>query len=170
MNPMHNIKIEKITLNIGAGKDVAKLDKGVMLLKHLTGRTPAKTLTDKRIAAWGLRPGLPVGCKLTLRGEAAEQFLARLIYAKDNKLPIKSFDKSGNLSFGVPEYIDIKDAKYIPEIGITGLEVSVTLGRPGYRIKRRKVLAKKVGPAHLISKADAIDFIKSKFNVTVEGA
>ena len=61
MNKMREIRIEKITLNIGAGKDVGKLEKGVKLLKNITGINPVKTVTQKRIPTWGLRPGLPIG-------------------------------------------------------------------------------------------------------------
>jgi len=67
MNPMKVIRIEKITLNIGAGKDQNRLDKAKILLKHVTGIEPVKTVTKKRIPNWGLRPGLPIGCKITLR-------------------------------------------------------------------------------------------------------
>jgi len=63
MNPMKNIKIEKLTFNFGSGKDQSKLDKGMILIKHVTGMDPVKTITQKRIPSWGLRPGLPVGCK-----------------------------------------------------------------------------------------------------------
>ena len=67
MNPMQQVRIGKLTLNIGAGKDPSKLEKGLTLIKSITGIEPLKTVTTKRIAEWGLRPGLPIGCKLTLR-------------------------------------------------------------------------------------------------------
>src|SRR3989338_6519351 len=137
MNPMREIKIEKITLNVGAGKDQAKLEKGMLLLKNIASLTPVKTYTSKRIPEWGLRPGLPIGCKLTIRKTAAEELLKRLLDAKENKLKKSQFDMEGNISFGIHEYIDIAGVKYDPQIGIMGLEVCVTLERPGFRIKRR---------------------------------
>ncbi|MBU0472021.1 MAG: 50S ribosomal protein L5, partial [Nanoarchaeota archaeon] len=140
MNSMRQIRIEKVTLNIGAGKDQNRLKHAVTLLKSITGINPVKTITQKRIAGWGLRPGLPIGCKITLRKDEAKTMLLRLLQAKDNKLTKSSIDNSGNISFGIPEYIDIPEAKYDPEIGIIGLQVSITLGRPGFRIKRRKVM------------------------------
>ena len=82
MNEMKNIKIEKITLNIGAGKDQSKLEKGIKLLKMLTGIVPIKTTSTKRIPGWGLRIGLPIGCKLTLRKKAAREILKRLLESK----------------------------------------------------------------------------------------
>jgi len=170
MNSMKKIKIEKLTLNVGAGKDNARLDKGVLLLEKLTGRKPSKIVTQKRIAAWGLRPGLPVGAKLTLRGEEAETFLKRLLYAKDNKLPAKIFDNAGNVAFGIPEYIEVQDAEYSPELGLMGFEAAITLERPGFRVKKRKLFQRKVGNSHKISKEDAIAFFKEKYNVIIEGA
>ena len=170
MNSMQAIRIEKLTLNIGAGKDTRKLDNGVVLLKALTGKNPTKTTTTKRIAAWGLRPGLPIGVKVTLRGEDAKAFLTRLLYAKDNKLGAKQFDNNGNIAFGIPEYIDIKGAEYNPDIGITGLEACITLERKGFRVKKRKRFVSRVGMTHRISKEQAMDFLKTEFNATIEGA
>jgi len=168
MNPMREIKIEKITLNVGAGKDQAKLEKGMLLLKNIASLTPVKTYTSKRIPEWGLRPGLPIGCKLTIRKTAAEELLKRLLDAKENKLKKSQFDKEGNMSFGIHEYIDIAGVKYDPQIGIMGLEVCVTLERPGFRIKRRSFKTRKIPPKHKIAKDEAIEFIKKKFNVGIE--
>ena len=53
MNLMREIRIEKVTLNVGAGKDQDKLKKAQKLLKHITGIEPIKTITQKRIAGWG---------------------------------------------------------------------------------------------------------------------
>ena len=168
MNPMREIKIEKITLNVGAGKDQAKLEKGMLLLKNIASLTPVKTYTSKRIPEWGLRPGLPIGCKLTIRKTAAEELLKRLLDAKENKLKKSQFDMEGNISFGIHEYIDIAGVKYDPQIGIMGLEVCVTLERPGFRIKRRSFKTRKIPPKHKIAKDEAIEFIKKKFNVGIE--
>ena len=126
-----------------------------------------KTFTNKRIPTWGLRPGLPIGCKLTLRGKPAKEMLIRLLSAKDNTLEEKQFDKEGNLAFGVPEYIDIAGAKYDPKIGMAGLEVCVTLGRPGFRIKRRRIKQNKIPNKHRIPKEEAIEFMKKEFGIKV---
>lgn len=166
---MKEIRIEKITLNIGAGKDVKKLEKGIKLLKNITGIDPIKTETNKRIPGWGLRPGLPIGCKITLRREQAKDTLKRLLEAKNFVLKESQFDMNGNIAFGVPEYIDIKDAKYDPEIGIMGLEVCVTLERPGFRIKKRKNLKSRIGKNHRIRQEEAIEFMKKEFNIKMEG-
>ena len=168
MNPMRNIRIEKLTLNIGAGKDTVKLEKGTKLLEIITGIKPVKTFTRKRIPNWGLRPGLPIGCKLTLRKEAARQLLLKLLKAKENRLAESNFDEQGNISFGIPEYIDIPDVGYSPEIGIMGLQVCVTLERPGFRIRRRATAKKKIPPRHRIRKEESIDYLKKGFGAVVE--
>jgi large subunit ribosomal protein L5 len=166
MNLMKRIRIEKITLNIGAGKSPERLEKGMKLIKNITNINPVKTFTNKRIPTWGLRPGLPIGCKLTLRKGKARELLVKLLQAKDNKLSEKQFDNEGNIAFGIPEYIDIPGVSYDPEIGITGLEVCVTLERPGFRVKRRKCRKAKI-KAHKIRKDDAISFMKESFNINV---
>ena len=166
-NKMRQPRIEKLTLNIGAGNDQKKLEKGVSLIKAITGIDPVKTITQKRIPNWGLRPGLPFGCKLTLRKAAALELLKRLLTAKENKLKPTQFDQGGNLSFGIQEYIDIPGVAYDPKIGIMGLEVCVTLERPGYRIKRRRIQQKKIPRRHLVTREEAIAFMQQAFNVKV---
>ncbi len=164
-NKMREIRIEKLTLNIGAGKDAEKLEKAIKLLKSIAGQNPVKTTAKKRIPNWGLRPGLPIGCKLTIRKSRAKELIARLLQANDNKLNESQFDANGNVSFGISEYIDIPGVNYAPEIGIMGLEASITLDRRGYRIKRRRLLKRKIVKRHCITKDDAIGFMKNEFGV-----
>jgi len=158
-NRMQEIRIEKVTLNIGAGKNEDQLKKGLKLLEKLTQSTPVKTATRKRIPGWGLRPGLIIGCKVTRR-KNAEELLKRLLTAKKNILSADSVDKQGNFSFGIPEYIDIPGLEYDPELKILGLEVAVTLERPGFSLKRRKIKPGRVGKGHRIRKEDALRFIR----------
>jgi large subunit ribosomal protein L5 len=166
-NTMRDIRVQKLTLNIGTGKDQAALEKAQKLLNTITGVSSVRTITQKRIAAWGLRPGLPIGVKATLRKDKALALIPRLLYAKDNKLGLNNFDDNGNISFGMKEYIDIKDAKYDPEIGSMGLQCSITLQRPGFRIKDRKLLQRPVPKSHRISREDAMHFMKEKFGAII---
>lgn len=167
MNPMTNIRIEKITINIGVGEAGDKLTKALKLLERITNVKPVQTITMKRIPTWGLRPKLPIGAKVTLRGKKAEEVLIRLFKARDNKINARKFDAQGNLSFGVKEYLDIPGVEYDPNTGIIGLEVAVTLERPGFRIKKRKLNKAKIGHKHLIKKEEAQNFIMNKFNVNI---
>ncbi len=169
MNKMKEIRVAKVTLNIGAGKDQALLKKGFKLINSIANAKPIETVTNKRIAGWGIRPGLPIGCKITLRKQKAIEILQNLLKAKENKLNEKQFDENGNIAFGIAEYIDIPGVKYDPDIGIMGLEVCITLERAGYRIKRRKIAKRKIHKNHKITKEEAIEFMKNKFNTKIGG-
>ena len=166
-NLMLNIKVAKVTLNVGAGKNEDLLKKGLVLLKKLSPQTPVKTLAKKRIPAWGLRPGLAIGAKVTIR-KGAVDLLKRLLVAKNNELSTKNFDDAGNFSFDIPEYIDIEGLEYDPDLKILGLEVAVTLERPGYRVKLRKIKPHALGAKHVISKGEAIAFVQEKLGVDVK--
>ena len=165
MNPMTQIKVEKVTLNIGTGGPGDPLDKAQKLLQKLTNHKPVITTSQKRIPTWGVRPGLQIGCKVTVRGKEAEQLIKNLLVAKANKLKSTNFDSSGNVSFGLHEYLDIPGMEYDAGIGIMGLEAAVTLVRPGFRIKLRRLKRKKIPNKHKITKEEATEFMKTKFNV-----
>jgi large subunit ribosomal protein L5 len=166
-HPMRNIVVDKLTFNVGSGKDQAKLEKGIKLIRHITGKDPVKTITNKRIPSWGLRPGLPVGCKLTLRGSAIGDLIPRLLAAKKSTLKRQQFDDAGSVAFGIKEYIDIPGVEYNPEIGITGFEVCITLKRPGYRVRDRRLRPAKIAKRHSIRQAEAIAFLQETFKITI---
>jgi large subunit ribosomal protein L5 len=166
-NIMRNIEIEKVTLNIGSGKNPERLDKGIKLIAAITGKKPIKTVTNKRIPGWGLRPGLPIGCKITLRKEEADRIVKRLVEAVEKKLKESQFDNEGNISFGITEYINVPGTKYDPDIGMMGFQTCITLQRSGFRIKKRKLCKKKISKTHKISQQDAIAFMKEKYGITL---
>src|SRR3989344_3531239 len=165
-NKMSEISIAKVTLNIGAGKNEDMLNKGVKLLQKLSPIKPVKTFTKKRIPGWGLRPGLAIGAKATIRKDT-EELLKRLFLAKEKRIANKSFDEMGNMSFGIQEYIDIGGLEYDPELKILGLEVAITLERPGYRVKKRRIRPTNIGKNQQVTKEQAIAFIQEKFGVEV---
>jgi large subunit ribosomal protein L5 len=166
-NPHRAVKIEKVTLNIGAGRDAARLDAGLVLLERLTGMKPVKTFTTKRIPTWDIRPGLPLGVKVTLRGPKAKEVLKRLLAAVNLSLKESCFDDAGNFSFGIPEYIDVPELKYDPKLGIFGFEAAVTLRRDGFRLRRRKLLKKPIRSKVAISKQDAMEFAKKELGASI---
>ena len=167
-NMMRKVVVEKVTLNIGAGRSADMLEKGFKLLGIISGEKPVKTLAKLRLAAWGLRPGLPIGCKVTVRGKKAEELLKMLVGAKEDGMKKTQFDDEGTISFGIAEYIDIPGVKYEPEIGVIGLQVCVTLGRAGFRIKRRRKQTTKIPKKHRINKEESILFMKQKFEIKFE--
>ena len=162
MSRMREIRIEKIVLNIGCGAGYS-IESAKKLLEKISGKT-AIVIKTKRRSTFGVPKGKEIACKVTIRKNTKE-FLKRLLEAKE-KLEESNFDNTGNLSFGIKEYIDVPGMEYDPSIAITGFDVCVTLERPGYSIKRRKI-AGKIGKGHLIKKEEAIEFIKNEFGVRV---
>jgi large subunit ribosomal protein L5 len=159
--------IEKVTANIGVGVSGEKLEKAKKLLEKMTGQKAIETKSKVRVPAWNIRPGLPIGTKVTLRGKKANEFLGKCFEAVDKKIKEKSIDALGNFSFGVSEYIDIPGIKYDPAIGIYGFDVCVTVGKEGYRTSRRKRRTKKVPLSHKVTKNDTVNFLREKFGVEV---
>ena len=166
-NPMRVPRVTKVTLNFGAGKNQELLARGIKLISQFTEVRPMKCLTNKRIASWGLRPGLPVGAKVTIRGQEAEKLLPRLLVAKDHTLKPSCFDKSGNVSFGILEYLDVEGAQYDASIGIIGFQVSVTVERPGYRVSRRREKKNTVSPKHRLTRDETVKFMSERFGIKV---
>lgn len=153
--------IEKVVVNMGVGGDPAEMAKAQKIIELITKKKAVKTEAKVRAPEWGLRLGLPIGLKVTLRDEDARKFLDDALSAKDKKINAKSFDNRGNFGFGIAEYIDLPNAKYDPKMGIRGFDVLVSLKRRGYRIKRRKIRPASVGKKGLISKEEAVDFVKT---------
>lgn len=163
-NVMRKIKLDKITLNIGAGTEADGVEKAVLLLQKLSGAKPVKTIATKRIPTWKVRPGLPVGVKVTIRGKRAAELLKNLLHAIDNEIPKRAFTENG-FSFGMKEYIEIPGIKYDPKIGILGLEVAVSLVRPGYRVAKRKLRQHAIGRQHEITAEDSLKWAQESFGV-----
>ncbi|MDO8555771.1 MAG: 50S ribosomal protein L5 [Nanoarchaeota archaeon] len=168
-NPMRTISVEKINLNIGTGGPGDKMERAKKLLLAIVGESPVETKTKLRIPNWGVRPGLSLGCRVTLRGTKAVEALKRLLIGAGNKLKASSFDNGGSFAFGVKESLEIPGVKYDPDVGIMGLEVAVTLQRPGFRLRRRSLRARPIGKRHQISQAEAISFMKDQFKVEIVG-
>ena len=114
-----------------------------------------------------MRKGEPIGVAVTVRDNDAIELLKRLLVTKDNKINERSIDNEGNISFGIKEHIDIPGIKYDPQIGILGLEVSVSLARSGFNIRLRSKNKSKIGKKHRISKDDTIKFLTENFGVQV---
>jgi large subunit ribosomal protein L5 len=166
-NPMLKPRIEKVTVNMSVGRSGQPLEQAVTILQKLTDQQPSKRRAKKTIREFGIRKGESIACLVTLRKEKAEKFLRRAFQAVENKLSKYSFDRQGNFSFGIKEHIDIPGTKYDPELGIHGMDISVALGRPGYRVKRRHRTKSEVGKDHLLTTDEAILFIKDEFDVEI---
>lgn len=166
--PMRKPYVEKLVVNVGVGAKGENMEPAKKLLEKLTSKKPVQTYARKKIPAWGLRIGLPIGAKVTLRGEDARKFLVRAFDAVDKVIKDRNFDELGNLSFGIEQYVFFDNTKYDTSIGTMGLQVSITLVRPGFRVKIRKIKKADIGKKHLISKDEAMAFITKEFGVKIE--
>ncbi|MFO8078069.1 MAG: 50S ribosomal protein L5 [Thermoplasmatota archaeon] len=166
-HPLNKPVIEKITVNIGVGEAGERLKKAETVLQAITHQKPIQTLSKTTNKDFALRKRMPIGCKVTLRGASAHDFLKRALETRENKIADYSFDDQGNISFGVPDHTLFKDQKYNPDIGIFGMDISVTMGKPGYRIKRRRVQRRKIHRSHELKPEETMQFFSEAFQVEV---
>jgi len=160
-------RIEKVTVNISVGKSGEPLEKASKVLKQLTEQETCKRKAKQTIRGFEIRKGEPIACLVTLRKGKARDFLEKAFQAIEDRLLKECFDDHGNFSFGIKEHIEIPGTKYVPELGIYGMNVSVTLGRPGYRVKRRRRAKSELGSSHLMTAEEAMLFIKDEFGIEV---
>ena len=134
-NVMQVPKITKITLNMGVGEAVADkkvMEHAVKDMTRLSGQKPVVRKARKSVAAFKIREGWPVGCKVTLRRERMYEFLDRLISiaiprVRDFRgLSPKSFDGRGNYSLGVSEQIIFPEVDYDTVDAIRGMDITIT--------------------------------------------
>jgi large subunit ribosomal protein L5 len=166
-NPMKVIRVGKVVVNIGLGKSGEAIERGKRVLEQVTGQTPSQRRAKKSIRDFGIHKGEPIGVVVTARGSETGELIKKLLVARENKLPESSFDPKGSVSFGIKEHIEIPGIRYDPAIGILGMNVSVLLERPGYRVSRRSRRTSRVGKAQLVSKEESMKFFKEHFGVTV---
>ncbi|MDZ4170038.1 MAG: 50S ribosomal protein L5 [Coriobacteriia bacterium] len=114
-------RLEKIVVNMGVGAavaDIKQLDAAVEDLRTVTGQQPTITRAKKSIANFKIRQGMPIGAKVTLRGDRMWEFFDRLVAAaipriRDFRgLSAKSFDGRGNYSMGVTEQLIFPEVDY----------------------------------------------------------
>jgi len=162
-NPMQVVRLEKVTLNCGAGSDAKKLDRSIKLLTMLGEGTVKNTLSRSRIPAFGIRINQEIGCMITLRGEKAMALLKRLLEGAQNKLKKKQIS-NGYFGFGIKEYIEIPGVTYSREIGVLGLDICVTLEKAGRRVALRKIKQGRMGNNQKISQEETIKFLEENFS------
>jgi large subunit ribosomal protein L5 len=160
-------RIEKVVVNIGVGKSGEPLEKAAKVLKEITGQTPCKRKAKNSIRDFAIRKGESIACIVTLRHERAIEFLKKALPVVDNKIPARSFDAQGNFSFGIKEHIELPGVKYDPDVGIFGMDVCVSVTRPGYRVKNRRKKRSKIGLDHVLKPEEAIAFVKDTLGIEV---
>ncbi|HII36722.1 MAG TPA: 50S ribosomal protein L5 [Nitrosopumilaceae archaeon] len=166
-NTMKKISIAKVVLNMGVGKSGEPIEQAKLALEQIAGQKPNSRNAKATQRDWGVHKGEPIGVAVTLRRQPAIELIKRLFTAKGNQMKGSSFDDFGNLSFGIKEHIDIPGVKYDPQIGILGLNVSISLERPGFNIRFRSKHKASVGNNHRITSEDAKAFLTKEFGIEV---
>jgi len=167
MNAMRQIHIDKVTVNIGVGEAGERLVKAQKVLEMVTGQKSVQTKSKNVNRDLGIRIGMPLGCKVTLRGDSAEEFLQRALPIRERKIYAYSFDVEGNMSFGISDYTDFDGMKYDPEIGIFGMDISVVVRRSGNRITQRALVKRKIPKSHRVDRDEAIQYMKENYDIEV---
>ncbi len=168
INKMREVSLDKVTVNICVGNDKPGMIKAEKLIKLLTKKTPVKATAKRRLALWQIRPGLPIGYKVTLREQDAKDFLTWIFKSKGNVLKKSSLDNQGNFALGVAEYLDLSGMKYDADIGIMGFELMATFTRPGFRIKSRRLKKAKIPQRHKVTRDEVTAYVENNFGVKVE--
>ena len=166
-NQMKKISIAKVVLNMGVGKSGEPIEQAKRALEQIAGQKPNSRNAKTTQRDWGVHKGEPIGVAVTLRRQPAIELIKRLFTAKGNQIKGSSFDEFGNLSFGIKEHIDIPGVKYDPQIGILGLNVSISLARPGFNIRFRSKHKASVGNHHRITSEDAKAFLTKEFGIEI---
>lgn len=127
-------QVNKIVINMGVGEAVQNtksLDSAVEELQTITGQKPVITKAKKSIAGFRLREGMPIGCKVTLRGERMYDFLDKLIAislprVRDFRgVSKKSFDGRGNYTLGVKEQLIFPEIDYDKVSKVRGMDIVI---------------------------------------------
>jgi large subunit ribosomal protein L5 len=134
-NPMEVPRISKITVNMGVGEAVADrkvIDAAVGDMTKITGQKPIICKARKAIATFKVREGLPIGCKVTLRGNRMYEFLDRLITVAMPRIrdfrgvSPRGFDGRGNYTMGVREQIIFPEIQYDTIDQVRGMDITIT--------------------------------------------
>jgi len=163
---MREPSIEKVVVHMGVGQGGRDLGNAEEIIEEITGQQSVRTSAKRTVQAFNIRQGDPIGAKVTLRNEDAEAFLETALPLAD--ISASQFDDAGNVSFGVDEHTAFPSQEYDPNTGIYGLDVTVTLVRPGYRVAKRDQVTRSIPDKHRMTAEDAIAFLENEFDVEID--
>lgn len=168
MNPNREVSVDKVVVHMCVGESGERLVSGEKIVSEITEGTPIRSYAKQSNPGFSIRKDAPIGCKVTLRGTTADEFLKTSLKIAAGRIYTSAFDKQGNFSFGIEEHTDYPGQSYDPKIGIFGFDVTVVLKRNGVRIARRSIQQKKLPAKQRVNPEDAIAFLNQKYQVEVQ--
>lgn len=166
-NPMRDILVDKLVINIGTGSEQNVNANAKRLLELITQRKPSTSVSKKRLPSFKISKGQAIGAFVTVRGADVTPLVKRLFDSVDNKIKESSVTNN-SLSFGIHEYIDISGVKYDPKIGMLGMNVNLSFRRRGVRVTERKRKKGTIPNKHRIVTPEEIrEFVKKNYDVEV---
>ncbi|MDD3042071.1 MAG: 50S ribosomal protein L5 [Methanosarcinaceae archaeon] len=160
--------VEKVIVHMGVGESGQHLVDAENILRKITGQEIVRCFAKRTLPAFSIKKNEPIGCKITLRGPKAQEFLETSFDIIERKVNRYQFDALGNVSFGIEEHTDFPGMRYDPKIGVFGMDVTVVIKRPGERVNKRRIAKHRIPTSHRLTVDDAVAFLNESYGVEVE--